>query len=86
MRACKGLYYSLLYRFGVIPPVIYKLSSLETLLISDNQVSELNAAGLQGLTKLASLDLQNNNLGSIPPELGNCTSLRYVNNEPYLNL
>lgn len=67
---------NILFRFGVIPDVVYKLKSLETLLIANNQVAQLDAVRFQGLTKLASLDLQNNNLGSIPAELGDCTSLR----------
>lgn len=61
-----------------MPEVIYKLKNLETLLIANNQLSEIDAVKLQSLTKLASLDLQNNNISMVPPELGNCTSLRYV--------
>ena len=55
---------------------MYEMEGLETLLAADNQIAEVSAAGLQCLTKLSSLDLQNNNLTAIPPELGNCTSLR----------
>jgi len=56
--------------------VVYELSSLETLLMSDNQVATISAEGLQNLPKLTSLDLQNNNLSSIPAELGLCEGLR----------
>ena len=59
-----------------IPDVVFELSSLENLLISDNQVNVVNVSGLLRLTKLATLDLQNNNIMQVPPELGNCTSLR----------
>jgi len=63
-------------RFGEVPAVVYKLKSLETLLISGNQVAQIDVSSLRQLDKLSSLDLQNNNISVVPPELGLCTNLR----------
>ncbi|XP_064189441.1 leucine-rich repeat-containing protein 40 isoform X2 [Anguilla rostrata] len=63
-------------RFKVFPDVLYRLYSLEAILMCSNQVGSIDAAQLKGLEKLSSLDLQNNDIMQVPPELGNCTSLR----------
>ena len=69
---------SFCFRFTEIPPPVYKLKKLEILFINDNQVSTIDPAGLQRLGALATLDLQNNNISQVPPELGNCTSIKLV--------
>lgn len=50
--------------------------SMETVLMANNQVSGVDPARLARLEHLSTLDLSNNDLLSIPPELGLCTSLR----------
>lgn len=69
---------SIHFRFTEIPPPVYKLKKLEILFMNDNQVSTIDPAGLQRLGALATLDLQNNNISQVPPELGNCTSIKLV--------
>lgn len=63
-------------RFKLFPEVLYRVPSLETILISNNQVGAINPLQLKALDKLSTLDLQNNDIMQVPPELGNCTSLR----------
>lgn len=57
-------------RFQQIPSTVYGLISLETLIASDNQIGDINVADLKQLPKLVSLDLQNNSIHQVPPELG----------------
>ncbi len=52
------------------------MPKLEIILASDNQIHTLDVPGLMNTTQLATLDLQNNDLMQIPPQLGNCTQLR----------
>lgn len=63
-------------RFKLFPEVLYRVPSLETILISNNQVGAINPLQLKALDRLSTLDLQNNDIMQVPPELGNCTSLR----------
>ncbi|GJQ71783.1 hypothetical protein Trydic_g11476 [Trypoxylus dichotomus] len=65
-------------RFSHLPPCIYDLVHLEILLASDNQISEIDIKGLQQLQRLATLDLSNNSISSVPPELGNMKQLRHL--------
>lgn len=64
-------------RFKVFPSVLYHLPALETILLSNNQVGSIDPVQLKGLDKLGTLDLQNNDLLQVPPELGNCENLRW---------
>lgn len=50
---------------------------LEILLFNDNKLEEINVEELAKLTRLATLNLSNNNIGFVPPQLGNLTQLRY---------
>ncbi|XP_050673868.1 leucine-rich repeat-containing protein 40-like isoform X2 [Leptidea sinapis] len=61
-----------------IPRCVYELESLEILLAAENQVTEINVSSdaLANLKNLAVLDLTNNSIISVPPELGNFTHLR----------
>ncbi|XP_073400876.1 leucine-rich repeat-containing protein 40 [Dendrobates tinctorius] len=68
-------------RFKTFPDVLYRIPTLETILISTNQIGSIDPFQLIKLTKLSTLDLQNNDLLQIPPELGNCESLRSLNLE-----
>ncbi|KFV74383.1 Leucine-rich repeat-containing protein 40, partial [Struthio camelus australis] len=63
-------------RFKVFPSVLYHLLTLETILLSNNQVGSVDPLQLQKMDKLGTLDLQNNDLLQVPPELGNCETLR----------
>ncbi|KAL2090100.1 hypothetical protein ACEWY4_014788 [Coilia grayii] len=74
-------------RFKTFPDVLYKIPALETILISNNQVNAIDPVRLKMLDKLSTLDLQNNDLMQVPPELGNCTSLRalMLDGNPFRN-
>ena len=68
-------------RFSSIPKVIFSLPKLETLLISGNQISEIDVDGLLKLKKLQILDLSNNSISRIPPQLGNVSWLKSISLE-----
>lgn len=67
-----------LCRFSSLPSVIYQFQRLEILVANDNRISDIDAESLCGMPMIATLALQNNNISSIPPQLGNCTQLRSV--------
>lgn len=62
--------------FTKIPECIYDMQGLEILLVSDNKITEICVEGLKRLKRLATLDLSNNNISQVPPELGNVKQLR----------
>ncbi|MBN3318822.1 LRC40 protein, partial [Atractosteus spatula] len=74
-------------RFKLFPEVLYEIPTLETILISNNQVGAIDPIQLRRLEKLSTLDLQNNDIMQVPPELGNCTSLRalMLDGNPFRN-
>jgi len=45
---------------------------------NDNQISDFDAHGLCEMPMIATLALQNNNILTLPPQLGNCTQLRFA--------
>nr|XP_025873877.1 leucine-rich repeat-containing protein 40 [Vulpes vulpes] len=63
-------------RFKILPDVLYHIPTLETILISNNQVGSVDPQKMKAMENLITLDLQNNDLLQIPPELGNCVNLR----------
>ncbi|XP_064624717.1 leucine-rich repeat-containing protein 40-like [Lineus longissimus] len=63
-------------RLKKLPPVLFQLKKLESLLINDNQISDVDAMAIKSLPVLSVLNLQNNDIMQVPPELGNCTQLR----------
>eukprot|EP00118_Oscarella_pearsei_P004184 m.17383 g.17383 ORF g.17383 m.17383 type:complete len:590 (+) comp27479_c0_seq1:63-1832(+) len=63
-------------KFSSIPGCVYKVVKLETLLASDNHLCEINVDGLKNLKCLSSLDVQNNSIAHVPPELGTLKNLR----------
>ena len=69
------------FRFEELPKVVYNLSSLEILLANDNRIQHIDPDGVRGLSRLSSLNLQNNEIMQVPPELGLCTQLRYQSEE-----
>ncbi|XP_070602237.1 leucine-rich repeat-containing protein 40 [Erythrolamprus reginae] len=65
-------------RFKIFPNVLYRILTLEAILLGNNQIGSLDPQQLQKMEKLSTLDLQNNDLLQIPSELGNCDSLRVL--------
>ncbi|XP_074859301.1 leucine-rich repeat-containing protein 40 isoform X2 [Carettochelys insculpta] len=63
-------------RFKIFPNVLYRIPTLETILLSNNQVGSIDPLQIREMDKLCTLDLQNNDLLQVPPELGNCVNLR----------
>uniref|UniRef100_T1J7G9 Disease resistance R13L4/SHOC-2-like LRR domain-containing protein n=1 Tax=Strigamia maritima TaxID=126957 RepID=T1J7G9_STRMM len=68
-------------KFKEIPSCLFSLTKLEILMASDNKIKTINADGLSGLLVLAVLDLKNNDISTVPPELGNMTQLRTLHLE-----
>jgi len=66
----------LFWRFTELPQVVYSLPKLEIMLANDNKISAVDAGKLRALPCLATLDLQNNNIATVPPELGLCAQLK----------
>lgn len=63
-------------KFDSIPSCLFACAKLETLMISDNRITTIEVEGLKQLSKLTILDLGNNNIGTVPPELGLLTNIR----------
>ena len=63
-------------RFQCVPAMLYSMPSLENVIADDNQIGAIDVDGLLRLPKLACLDLRNNSIAHVPPQLGNVTSLR----------
>ena len=65
-------------RFETLPACVYEMQQLEILCAANNQVKMIYVEGLTKLKRLATLDLHNNNIDFVPPQLGNVTQLRFV--------
>lgn len=63
-------------KFQYLPSAMYSLQRLEIIIASDNAISDIDVSGLSKLQALAVLDLHNNNIKNVPPELGTLTQLR----------
>eukprot|EP00095_Tigriopus_kingsejongensis_P010638 maker-scaffold1028_size131186-snap-gene-0.53 protein:Tk10638 transcript:maker-scaffold1028_size131186-snap-gene-0.53-mRNA-1 annotation:"hypothetical protein CAPTEDRAFT_182426" len=63
-------------KFKTIPTCVFECLNLETLILEGNQIVEIPVQELAQLKRLAILDLQNNDIGQVPPELGLMTQLR----------
>lgn len=59
-----------------MPDCIFGMLGLEILFLNDNSLDAINIEGLKKLNRLATLNLSNNNIGFVPPEIGNMTHLR----------
>lgn len=68
-------------RFSSFPEALYQILTLETVMLGNNQVRGVDPSRLIKLFNLSTLDLSNNDLLNIPPELGLCTSLRCLSLE-----
>lgn len=64
-------------QFTKFPKCIYELVHLEIILANSCKIEEIDASesGLGALKRLATLDLSNNNIKSVPPILGNMTQI-----------
>lgn len=63
-------------RFTTLPESLYEVPTLQILIANDNQIEVIDALSLKNLKKLATLDLSNNNISYVPPELGNLQNVR----------
>nr|XP_022313599.1 leucine-rich repeat-containing protein 40-like isoform X2 [Crassostrea virginica] len=63
-------------RFTTLPSVLYEMKKLEIIFADTNKITTIDATGLKGLPVLATVDLQNNNIEQVPPELGTCTQIK----------
>ena len=66
------------HRLTSIPDVLYAVPSLEIILASDNQITEIRVDPLRKLARLATLDLRNNSIAHVPATLGYVSQLRWV--------
>jgi Leucine-rich repeat (LRR) protein len=69
------------FRLTKLPAVLYTLPKLEILFANDNKIETIDPQGMKQLASLATLDLQNNNIGQVPPELGLCKQIKYVQHQ-----
>ncbi|XP_028142541.1 leucine-rich repeat-containing protein 40-like isoform X2 [Diabrotica virgifera virgifera] len=65
-------------RFKKIPNCIFQMVGIEILLMNDNNIEEIPIDNLKMLTRIATLDLSNNSINYVPPELGNIKQLRWI--------
>lgn len=74
-------------RFRNLPSVLYSLKTLEIILASGNQIQAVEVNSLLPMSSLSTLDLQNNDIAQVPPQLGNVTQLRSLQLEgnPFRN-
>ena len=63
-------------KFRAIPASLQTCEKLETLLMNGNQIQEIDVEGLRKLKVLTVLDLSNNDIQQVPPELGTLTQIR----------
>lgn len=57
-------------KFKAIPSCLYELPLLEILLAQDNKIECIDVENMKRLPRLATLNLDNNNIQQCPPELG----------------
>jgi Leucine-rich repeat (LRR) protein len=65
-------------RFSRIPPVVYQLKKLEHIIADDNQITAIDVEGLKQLPMIQTLDLQNNSVAQVPPQLGTISTLKHL--------
>lgn len=66
------------FRFKKVPSCVFEMVGLEIFVLADNQIEELPVERLSKLKRLAVLDVSNNDIGHVPPELGNMKQLRLI--------
>jgi len=68
-------------RFTQVPVCLYRCVKLENIIMCGNQINSIDVEGLASLKNLAVLDLQNNSINQVPPELGNLKHIRSLSLE-----
>jgi len=63
-------------RFSAIPDVLYSCHSLTALVAASNQISCIDVDQISSLMELSCLDVSNNAIGKVPPELGFIDSIK----------
>ena len=63
-------------RFSTMPKPLFDMKSLQTVLLANNQIADIDVDGLLKLKTLQVLDLSNNSIVKIPPQLGNVSWLK----------
>ncbi|XP_076265716.1 leucine-rich repeat-containing protein 40-like isoform X1 [Rhynchophorus ferrugineus] len=63
-------------RFIKIPQCIYGMAGIEILMLNDNKLDEIDIEQLLKLTRITTLNLTNNNINFVPPQLGNMTHIK----------
>jgi len=63
-------------KFTSLPESLSKCPKLETILANGNQIKVIEVSALKPLSMLAVLDLSNNDIDHVPPELGRLTQVR----------
>ncbi|XP_003741154.1 leucine-rich repeat-containing protein 40 [Galendromus occidentalis] len=63
-------------RFSKIPDCVYGWKRFEILLASDNSLTSIDVENLAKIETLATLDLRNNSISQVPPELGNLIQIK----------
>ncbi|XP_022700519.1 leucine-rich repeat-containing protein 40-like isoform X1 [Varroa jacobsoni] len=63
-------------RFSKLPDCIYSWNQFEVLIASENLIGTIDVHKLSQLEQLTTLDLRNNSIALIPPELGNLRQLK----------
>lgn len=58
------------FRFTSIPSCLYSTRNLEILIAVNNKIEKIDLDGLRNLPFISVLDLHNNNIAQVPPELG----------------
>ena len=69
-------FYLYLKRLVEISPGCYELPQLENFFANNNHINSINPFKIISMKNLSTLNLQNNDLGQIPIELGKATQLR----------
>jgi Leucine-rich repeat (LRR) protein len=65
-------------RFSLLPPVLYRLKKLEHIIAENNQITAIDVEGLRQLPMIQTLDLQNNSVAHVPPQLGTISTLKHL--------
>lgn len=72
----KKLFKFFSHRFVEIPDSVFDIKNLETLFVDGNKIQSINVTRLMNLKHLTTLNMQNNEIMQLPPELGLCKNIR----------
>ena len=67
----------MLNRITELPVGLYELPILENLFASNNRIQSIDATKIVGMKRLSTLNLQNNDISQLPPELGKAVQIKY---------